>query len=352
MTKLNMVKVAGDKGITYFNENKDYSLFIKKLLALIYHLNRHCSKMKRICYLYISLFVLILIIFNSVSFGADNGQVSAGFLTIGVDARSSALGGAFSSISEDASASFWNPAGLTGLNSMQILCSHQSWYQDISFEYVAAAMPINDELSLSVNMTYLSYGEIKGYDISNNPTGDVNSTYDFAGGISLGYQVLENFSIGLTAKHIIVSLAGIKASANAFDLGLRLNSKRGSIGITAANIGTDLVFHENTNKLPTLIRTGFSIKPAGGNLILVSEVEFPFYSRVKYKNGVEFSFADNYFLRAGYGLSKDANNQNMTGQYSLGGGIRLGASHLDYSFSPGISMTSEYLHQFTVRFQL
>ncbi|MEE9442356.1 MAG: PorV/PorQ family protein [candidate division Zixibacteria bacterium] len=308
--------------------------------------------MKRLFCRYHLLIALISVFSHCAAWGADNGQTAAGFLTIGVDARSTALAGALTSASDDATASFWNPAGLANVNSIQLICSHQSWYQDISFEYAAAAMPLNEEITISVSFAFLSYGEITGYDISDNPTGDINSTYDFAGGISLGYRILDKLTIGLTAKHIIVSLAGIKASANAFDFGLRLNSQIGSIGITAANIGTDLIFREKQNKLPALIRAGFSIKPSGQSLILVSEVDFPFYNRVKYKNGIELSFSDHYFLRAGYGISQDNNAENMAGGYSLGGGLRLGSSHLDYSFSPGISITSEYLHQFTVRFQL
>ncbi|MFH1701777.1 MAG: PorV/PorQ family protein [Candidatus Zixiibacteriota bacterium] len=298
------------------------------------------------------LIIFIWLSTNCAAWSSDNGLAAAGFLTIGVDARSTALGGALTSASEDATASYWNPAGLTKVNSIQLICSHQNWYQDISFEYAAAALPLNDEMTLSVSFAYLSYGEISGYDISGIPTGDINSTYDFAGGISLGYRIWDDLSFGLTARHIIISLGGIKATANSLDFGFQLNTQIGSIGITAANIGTDLVFREKQNKLPALVRAGFSIKPSGLNLILVSEVEFPLYNLVKYKNGVEFSFSDDYFLRAGYGFSQDNTAGNMTGDYSLGGGLRVGTTHIDYSFSPGVSITSEYLHQFTVRFQL
>jgi len=76
--------------------------------------------MKRIIFLAIVIAFSMPIHSNSeVSFDEFNGSD----LGMGIGARAMALGGAFVSIADDASATFWNPPGLTNLKSNQFLLS-------------------------------------------------------------------------------------------------------------------------------------------------------------------------------------------------------------------------------------
>ncbi|MDE0637143.1 MAG: PorV/PorQ family protein [Candidatus Poribacteria bacterium] len=62
----------------------------------------------------ISLFLFILGIFSSLTlFAADEGSHTAEFLSHGVGARALGMGSAFVAIADDATATYWNPAGLT-----------------------------------------------------------------------------------------------------------------------------------------------------------------------------------------------------------------------------------------------
>ncbi len=50
----------------------------------------------------------------SISFGVDKtGTTAAKFLSIDIGARAVGMGGAFTSIANDATAMYWNPAGLS-----------------------------------------------------------------------------------------------------------------------------------------------------------------------------------------------------------------------------------------------
>ena len=58
------------------------------------------------------------------------GGTSAVFLTLPADARSAALGGAFSSLASDISAAFINPAGVALMGSNQAMFNYTSYIAD------------------------------------------------------------------------------------------------------------------------------------------------------------------------------------------------------------------------------
>ena len=138
--------------------------------------------------------------FGRVSVAATNGgRTAADFLLIGAGARAAGMGGAFSAVSEGASASYWNPAGLTGIEQGEVMLGHFAWFQDVTLEFGAFAYKLNDRATMSASITYLNYGTIEGYDIDGNPTADI-SAYDLAAAVSFGYLAREDLSAGLTAK--------------------------------------------------------------------------------------------------------------------------------------------------------
>lgn len=64
--------------------------------------------------LYITIVVLIVCLIQPIiSFAADEGSHAAEFLSHGVGARALGMGSAFVAIADDATATYWNPAGLT-----------------------------------------------------------------------------------------------------------------------------------------------------------------------------------------------------------------------------------------------
>ena len=55
------------------------------------------------------------------------GIGAATFLEIGVGARAAAMGGAYAAISDDATALYWNPAGVAWVDGLQIEFMHSEW---------------------------------------------------------------------------------------------------------------------------------------------------------------------------------------------------------------------------------
>ena len=58
-------------------------------------------------------YIMITFIFNLL-FGVDKvGTTAAKFLSIGVGSNAVGMGGSYTSIADDATAMYWNPAGLS-----------------------------------------------------------------------------------------------------------------------------------------------------------------------------------------------------------------------------------------------
>ncbi len=283
---------------------------------------------------------------------SDNATAAGDFLNIGVSARAAGLGGAYTSVADDAAAAYWNPGGLVSIESPQLIFSHFAWYQDISYEYLAVALPAGEKFVFSVQASYLNYGTIEGYDIYDNPTGDIGSTYDLAAGLSLGYSVTDNLSTGLTAKYIMLSLDNFKATAIAADLGAKYKIGNYVVGLTLANIGQDLKFNQVMENLPTSVRFGVSAYPFGPSFLGAIEFENQFYGGMSIKNGVEYNFDERYFLRAGYSIHPGQDNRVVGQTLSFGAGAILGPTQFDYTFSPREKVSAESIHRFSIIFRL
>jgi hypothetical protein len=289
---------------------------------------------------------------GKIAQAADNGTAAGDFLNIGVSARAAGLGGAYTSVADDAAAAYWNPGGLVSIESPQFIFSHFAWYQDISYEYLSVALPAGENFALSLNASYLNYGKIEGYDVYDNPTGDISSTYDLAAGLSLGYRVTDNLSAGLTAKYIILSLDNIKATTMAADLGLNYKIGNYNVGLALANIGPDFKFNQVTENLPTSVRLGVSAYPFGPSFLGAIEIENQFYGGMSIKNGVEYNYEERYFLRAGYTIHPGQDNSVIGQTISFGAGAILGPTQFDYTFSPKEKVSAESIHRFSIIFRL
>ena len=61
------------------------------------------------------------------------GTSAGAMLEIGVGARAEALGGAFVAIADDPSALYWNPSGISRIQSLSIQVSKTDWFVGTTF---------------------------------------------------------------------------------------------------------------------------------------------------------------------------------------------------------------------------
>ena len=298
----------------------------------------------------------ILLAFIVAAFGrvtvaeTNGGRTAADFLLIGAGARAAGMGGAFSAVSEGATASYWNPAGLTSLEQGEVMLGHFAWYQDVTLEFGALAYRLNDRASLSTSITYLNYGTIEGYDLAGNRTADI-SAYDLAAAVSFGYLAREDISVGLTAKVITQKLDDINGSTVAFDIGGRYIADRFTVAGVLSNLGPSISFEGVSESLPSAARLGFSVYPLDEKLLTSVEFEKRFKGATVIRHGVEFNYTQQYYIRSGYNFYPGADERSFGSGISIGAGVKLSGAEFDYAYTFQDKYASEDLHRFTLLFQ-
>lgn len=303
----------------------------------------HTRRSGRVC-----LIVLAMTLLFYSSLRAGGGQTTADFLNFYTDARSAALGGSYTALTDNASATYWNPGGLAGVDTPQALFSHFAWYQDMTFEHLSLAAPFSRTATAAISISYVNYGEIEGYDSYDNPTGPLASTYDLATAVSLGLQTSDNFYLGGTVRYISMALNNNSSSGLAFDIGMQWHLDRVSIGAALVNLGSPIDMFGREENIPTAFRIGAAVYPVNAPLTITAEVDNRFHDNTLVKGGAEYSPMNNYFLRAGYEFSPGQEVRTVDRSFSLGMGAKFGKSQIDYTFSPSYVIGAEEIHRFTL----
>lgn len=91
----------------------------------------------------VACFTTLLLVLAVAPAGAT--KYAGEFLKIPVGPRALGLGGAFAAIADDASASYWNPAGMVFLPYREVIVQHQEKFGSLlNHDYVSVVFPIGD----------------------------------------------------------------------------------------------------------------------------------------------------------------------------------------------------------------
>ena len=203
---------------------------------------------KNIVYIYKGVIILFFLLFATTSF-SQIVKYSNDFLTIGVSAKSIAMGNSSVAIVDDVAASYINPAGLSNLtNKYEINLMHSEYFAGIAkYDYIGGGFKINDSSAFAVSIIRLGVDDIQNtlniYDANGNIDFDrveLFSVADYAMLFSYGKKSrLKGLKYGANAK-IIYRNQGQFAKAYGFgiDLGMQYDEKKWHFGVMAKDITT------------------------------------------------------------------------------------------------------------------
>ncbi len=197
--------------------------------------------------------LLVVISFGTLPLWAQSTDYTAEVLTKGAGARPLAMGGAFVAAATDATAAYWNPAGLALIDDIEITTMHAAQNDLQSYDFVNIAFNTHDAGSYAIS--YLRLG-VDNISITNadSPTVLGTTSYsDQAGFFSGGWKVADELVIGGTIKILKTDAAGASAFGIGSDIGLLFKpAKEFAVGLVGRDItGGSYVTWSNTATNPT-----------------------------------------------------------------------------------------------------
>jgi len=285
------------------------------------------------------------------------GTFGGQFLKISVGARGAGMGDAYVAVADDATAVFWNAAGIARIDpeKSQLSLNHANWPADLSFDqvgYVFHMKKIPGAFSVHARaLTMQPMEETTAY--QPNGTGQTFDAGMLAAGLTYARSFTDKFSAGLTLNTIHTGLADLSQQTFSVDLGTLydVGAAGMKIGMAIQNIGSQEKFIQREARIPSIFRVGTSatlLQTSGQKLIGSFEFSHPPDNSERVNVGGEYSFKKYMFLRAGYAFNYDAEG--------LGAGVGFhfpvsvaGMADFDYSYTDMMDLGAA--HRFSLRFE-
>ncbi|MCK9409091.1 MAG: PorV/PorQ family protein [Bacteriovoracaceae bacterium] len=282
------------------------------------------------------------------------GTSTVQFLKIGVGARAAGMGESFVALANDASALYWNPAGITQFSENQLLVSHANWLVDINHQFLGAVYHLSTDDAVGLSITSLHMDDMPvTTEIQPFGNGEYFRFADIAIGFTYGRKLTEQFSFGATVRYIEETLDMLTTQGVLIDLGTyywtglgtsRFSAVITNFGSQVKPTGTVKMLNGNTTSdfeeytPPTLFRFGFAFDPINDDLNTLTtsiQLNHPNDNSENIGLGVEYQWMKTFVLRGGYKLNVDEQ------RFSFGGGINASLGFVDLSMDYGfVSFTN------------
>lgn len=344
-------------------------------------------------------YLVFLSMLSSMGF-AQTAKYSNAFLNIGVDARALGMSNSVVGHVGDATAGYWNPAGLARIEGYDFAAMHAEYFAGIAqYDYLSGVMPISTGV---VGISLIRFGVDNILNttrlIDENGNVDYNritrfSAADYAMLVSYARTLgVEGLSVGGNVK-VIYRQIGDFADAFGFglDAGVQYRTGKWAFGATVHDVTTTVnswvfntrdledIFEQTGNDLP---QNGFEItlprmQLGGGysfdlndNIILLTELnaEVTFdgerntlisssWASVTPMFGFEIGWKKLVFLRGGVGnFQKETDfdgSRYTTFQPNIGVGFSYYGISIDYALTDiGDQSGAVYSNVFSLKFHL
>lgn len=346
---------------------------------------------------------MVLVCFTGISWAQDAPKYSNEFLAIGVGARALGMGSAYTSVVNDVTSGYWNPAGILGVKGdLQVGVMHSEYFAGIAkYDYVGIAKPI-DSMS-TIGFTFIRFGidNIPNTIDLIDPSGNIDydritsfSTADHAFLVTYARKMsVPGLSIGGNAK-VIYRRVGQFGQAWGFglDAGAQYQRDQWRFSAVARDVTgtfnawsytldqrTIDVFQQTNNEIPensvevTLPRMMLGVArefkvTEKFNIIAALDLENTFDGRrntlvqsdawsADPRVGLELGYAGVVYVRTGVSNFQYVTDLSDTRQLSLqpniGLGLRIKSVSLDYALTDiGDNSVALYSNVFSLKFDL
>lgn len=274
---------------------------------------------------------------------ADDAGVESPF-SVGVGARQLGLGGGFTSMADDATALFYNPAGLSRLPQQEFTFMHMSLFEGTVYDWGAWSTPI--EKVGGVGLAFMRIGSDDVYEYENFVRKDKLHYSMTQVVLGFGRELFSRGSVGANLKVVNQALDSLSDFGFGFDLGFTADLGRDySFGLMLRDaIPAELQLNGASEKPPLTIVAGLSRR----NLVLAErsslsanlDFEKTEHRQMKIHSGLELLIDSIYALRGGF----DRDN------IAFGAGLKIRNMKIDYAYK--VLANIENSHRFSITFLL
>jgi len=315
-------------------------------------------------------------IFSQSKVGTTIGQ----FLKIEPSSRLVAMGNAGTSLSNEASAAFYNPASLGSIQGMDIQFTHNQWLADIKFNYATAAFNVEGLGTFALQVTSLNSGDIEVRTVEREKnSGLYYDVTNISLGIAYGILLTDRVSAGAAVNYIQETIYNTSLTTFALNFGVQYQTtiEGLSIGASVSNFGPrasydgrDIHFNYDSDPevhgnhpglpaelrmgsfgLPTLFRVGVSYSLAltdWNQLVISSDALHTNDNTERINIGGEWLFLNTFAVRGGY---RDLFLKDSEGGLVLGAGAKVGftgSTRISFDYAWADYGRLNNTHRFTV----
>ena len=258
------------------------------------------------------------------------GTTAAQVLKFNVGPRAVGMGAAFTSVADDISAIYWNPAGTANIISNEASFNHTSLYAGVNHDFAAFATNLANLGTLGAFVSALSMDDMMVRTIEHpEGTGELFTYETLVLGLNYSKFLTQDFAIGFNVKYISENLWHMNSQGFAIDIGtlyklhilneVRIASSISNFGtkmqltgrdatvIYLSGAGNENLINSNIEldkfDLPLIFRFGISadlLKSETSRFTLALDAIHPNDNTESLNTGMEYSWNEIVYLRAGY----------------------------------------------------
>lgn len=257
--------------------------------------------------------VFLCLRFLQVRADTGDGGYAGAFQQLGLGARALGMGGAFVGVADDATAGFFNPAGLVQIRRRTFGASLRKMTLDRRLSYIIYNQPIREEATISLSWTNAGVSDVVGRDEKGEITEEIKN-YENAIELFFARKILNELSVGVRIGYIQYNLANISAYGVGFGFSafgkptknLRLGAAVENLGMKYSWTSRDYWkrFGErgssSKDEFPVNLRFGASYLLLKDRILICSEIGKNEKQKQKIHLGIEGWILQNLAARAGY----------------------------------------------------
>jgi long-subunit fatty acid transport protein len=287
------------------------------------------------------------------------GTSAAQFLKLGAGSKAGGVAEAYTAAADDVYSAYYNPAGLTRMSASEFAAQHVSYFQDMSYEFLAFAVPFDKKGGFSrqafgLSIYNLSAGDLETRTEDTLLAAGVFDASESAYALSYAYRLKKNFGLGASVKYIREKIDTESAGAVALDAGAHyrpLENAPLDIGFTVRNLGSKLDFGGGKDPLPLGAALGFAYSFLPG---LKADLDL-----VQYRDtglivaaGAEYSREMKYDMTGALRFGYTTHNKDVGGLKGIaaGAGLRYSRLSFDFAWVPFGDLGNTFRYTLSARF--